>query len=62
METICVVISVLLYWAVILSGAATLTAGLFKAIDIIERPARKHRGKGDIYVVQCDRSVCCTRF
>ena len=63
METICVVISVLLYWAVILSGAATLTAGLFKVIDIIERPARKHRGKGgDIYVVQCDRSVCCTRF
>lgn len=46
METICVVISVLLYWAVILSGAATLTAGLFKVIDIIERPARKHRGKG----------------
>ena len=47
METICVVTSVLLYWAVILSGAATLTAGLFKVIDIIERPARKHRGKGE---------------
>lgn len=47
METIYVVISVLLYWAVILSGAATLTAGLFKVIDIIERPARNHRGKGE---------------
>lgn len=46
METIRVVVSVLLYWAVVLSGAATLTTGLFKAVDIIERPARKRRRHG----------------
>lgn len=43
MENIQAVASVILYWAVILSGTGTLVAGLFKVIDIIERPARKHR-------------------
>lgn len=43
MENIQSVASVILYWAVVLSGAATLTAGLFKVINIIERPARKDR-------------------
>lgn len=46
MEIIRVVVNMLLYWAVVLSGAATLTTGLFKAIGIIERPARKRRRHG----------------
>ena len=46
MATIQVVVCTLLHWAIVLSGAATLTAGLFKVVDLIERPARKRRRHG----------------
>lgn len=40
----CEIARTVLYWAVILSGTVSLTMGVFKIIDAIERPlCKKHR-------------------
>lgn len=40
----CEIADTVLYWAVILSGTASLTTGVFKIIDATDRPSyKKHR-------------------